>query len=410
MKKVLVLGLGAQGLAAIKKLDEEPMVAEIICAGRNREAVDNVVGMVKKGRGVMLDAKDKDSIVAAARGVDLIVNALPLEWTKNVLDAALEVEANYQDYAATTSLHEDWVESIRIQYEVYGPKFAAIGKLALVGTGSAPGLICVATRDAMRHLDHCDTIYNYVWEGVEAKRFLPFWWSPMTALHDMSQEAYALVDGKLVRTPAFGLPVHRYFDEKEQGITFYEHCHDEPIHYSFNAEKYLKGAKNAYFKYAGPGMDYAGPLYRAGLLSRKKEEIDGVMVAPFDVVLKHIPPAPRYEEEIAEIIQEGLVSDSGCMVIQAIGEKDGKQVKVETHVQAPGLVESFQKAGITAEMYLTGQGGFLFSKLFLNDKFDQVGLISSDMLSMEQVDLYFEYARELDITLSTEVTDWSEER
>jgi saccharopine dehydrogenase (NAD+, L-lysine forming) len=405
MKKVLVLGLGAQGLAAAKKLDEDPAVSEVICAGRNQAAVDSVVAMLKKGRGVLVDAHDKDSIVKAAQGVDLILNALPLECTKNVLDAALEVQAHYQDYAATTALHEDWVESIRIQYDVYGPKFAAIGKLALVGTGSAPGLICVATRDAMRYLDHCDTIYNYVWEGVEAKRFLPFWWSPVTALHDMSQEAYAFVDGKLIRTPAFGLPVQRQFEERDEAITFYEHCHDEPIHYSFNAEKYLKGAKNAFFKYAGPGMEFAEPLYRAGLLSHQKEQISGVEIAPFDVVLKHIPPAPKYREEIAEIIEEGLVTDSGCMVIQAFGEKDGKNMKVETHVQAPGLIESFQKAGITAEMYLTGQGGFLFSKLFLDDRFNQVGLISPDMLSMEQVDTYFAYAKELDITLVTKVTE-----
>jgi saccharopine dehydrogenase-like NADP-dependent oxidoreductase len=106
--------------------------------------------MLKKARGALVDAHDKDSIINAARGVDLILNALPLECTKNVLEAALAVQANYQDYAATTALHDDWVESIRIQYDVYGPKFAAIGKLALVGTGSAPGLICVATRDAMR--------------------------------------------------------------------------------------------------------------------------------------------------------------------------------------------------------------------------------------------------------------------
>ena len=89
----------------------------------------------------------------------------------------------------------------------------------------------------------------------------------MTALHDMSQPAYAFVDGKLIRTPAFGLPVNRKFEEWDEEIIFREHCHDEPIHYSFNAEKYLKGAKNAYFKYAGPGMDFARPLYRAGLLS-----------------------------------------------------------------------------------------------------------------------------------------------
>ena len=93
------------------------------------------------------------------------------------------------------------------------------------------------------------------------------------------------------------------------------------------------------------------------------------------------------------------------MVIEAYGKKDGKDVLVETHVFAPGLVESYEKAGITAEMYLTGQGGYLFSKLFVNDLFDQKGFISSDMLSMEQVDKYFEYAAELGITLDTVVKE-----
>lgn len=170
-------------------------------------------------------------------------------------------------------------------------------------------------------------------------------------------------------------------------------------------EKFFKGAKNAYFKYAGAGVDFAKPLYRAGLLSHKKEIVDGVEIAPFDVVLKHIPHAPKFKDEIKEILDEGLVMDSGCMVIEAYGKKDGKDVLVETHVNAPGLVESYELAGITAEMYITGQGGFLFSKLFLNDKFDQSGLISSDMLSMEQVDTYFEYAKELGITLETTVKE-----
>ena len=191
----------------------------------------------------------------------------------------------------------------------------------------------------------------------------------------------------------------------DREITFVEHCHDEPVHYSFNAEKFFKGAKNAYFKYAGAGVDFAKPLYRAGLISHEKEEIDGAYIAPFDLVLKHIPPAPKYKDEIKEIIDEGLVSDSGCMVIEAYGKKDGKDVLVETHVNAPGLVESYELAGITAEMYLTGQGGFLFSKLFLNDKFDQTGLISSDMLTMDQVDIYFQYAKELKITLDTRVKE-----
>ena len=171
LKKILVLGVGAQGSAAAKRLDEDPGVAEIICADYDKKAVDNLVKDMKKAKGVQVDAHSKESIVRAARGVDLILNALPLECTKNVLDAALEVKANYQDYAATTSLHEDWVESIRIQYDVYGPKFEEIGRTAIVGTGSAPGLICAATRDAMRYLDSCDTIYNLVVSGDGASRY-----------------------------------------------------------------------------------------------------------------------------------------------------------------------------------------------------------------------------------------------
>ena len=405
LKKVLVLGVGAQGSAAAKKLDLEPNVEEIVCADIDAVAVENLVETLTKARGTTVDAHDKNSIVKAAEGADLILNGLPLECTQNVLEAALEVKAHYQDYAATTALHEDWVESIRIQYEVYGPKFEAIGKLALVGTGSAPGLICAATRDAMRYLDSCETIYNIVWEGVEAKRFLPFWWSPVTALHDMSEKGYAYENGKLVRMEAFDHPITRQYEGMEKEIVFVEHCHDEPIHYSFNAEKYFKGAKNAYFKYAGAGVDFAKPLYRAGLLSHQKEVVGDVELAPFDLVLKHLPPAPKFREEIQEILDEGLISDTGCMVIEAYGKKDGKDVLVETHVNAPGLVESFELAGITAEMYLTGQGGFLFSKLFLNDQFDQRGLICSDMLSMEQVDTYFEYAKELGITLETTVKE-----
>ena len=96
--------------------------------------------------------------------------------------------------------------------------------------------------------------------------------------------------------------------------------------------------------------------------------------------------------------------DSGCMVIEAYGSKDGEDILAEVHVNAPGFVESFERAGMTGEMYLTGQGGYLFSKMFINDIFrGQSGVIGSDMLSDAQVDKYFEYAAELDITLETKI-------
>ena len=108
----------------------------------------------------MYKRQDIDSIKEAAEGVDLIVNGLPLKFGKNVLEAALEVKCDYQDFAATESIHKNWVEGIKIMYDVYGKRFSDIGKTAVIATGSAPGLICVAARHTMKYLDTCDTIYT----------------------------------------------------------------------------------------------------------------------------------------------------------------------------------------------------------------------------------------------------------
>ena len=407
--KILVLGTGAQGTTVAKRLDEEPGVSSIICADYNTEAVNELTGILTKAKGMKCNAYNVDEIINCAQGVDLIVNALPLEFGKNVLDAALAVKANYQDFSSTTAFDEDvnigWIRGMKYQFEVYSPKFEEIGRLAIIGTGSAPGVICCATRDAMKYLDTCDTIYNFVWEGVKANRFQPFWWSPETAIQDMSEPAYTYENGELFVRPPFEDPVKRKYDYMDHEVTFLNHCHDEPVQYALNADKYFKGCKNAYFKYAGTGMDFAEPLYRAGLFDHEEREIKSRKVVPFDVIVESIPKPPKFEEEIREIIEEGMEADDGCMVVEAYGKKDGKDILVENHVFAPGIVEAFERAKMTGEMYLTGQGGYLFSKMFINGDFDQCGLISSDMLSFEQVDRYFEYAAELGIRLETTVKE-----
>jgi saccharopine dehydrogenase-like NADP-dependent oxidoreductase len=405
-KKILVLGTGAQGSTVAQRMDEEPNIDEIICADYDEKAVAELVKRITKGRGVTVNARELDSIIAAAQGVDLIVNALPLEFGKNVLEAALAVGANYQDFAAPEGImpedevkEDAWLEGISYLFKEYAPRFKAIGKLAVVGTGSAPGIIFVDTSVAVRELDSCDTIYNIVYEGVESKKFQPYWWSPITALSDMSENAYAFIDGKMTRPEAFSLPIFRQYDYMDKEIRFVEHAHDEPVYYGMHSGSHFKGVKNAYFKYGGVGIEFAEPYYKAGMLSHDAESFGGSEIVPFDFVLAHIPPAPKYYDEIKAIIDGGLVSDTGCMTIEAYGKKDGKDTRVEVHVMAPGLVESFERSGISAEMYITGQGGALFTKLFANDKYEQTGLITSDMLSSDEVDYYFESAAKLAITL-----------
>ena len=413
MKKILVLGVGAQGSTVIQRLDEEPDVSEIICADYDEKAVSDIVKIAKKARGVKVDAGSFDDIVKAARGADLIVNALPLNFGKQVLEAAIEVRANYQDFSSPTNivtdgdLSESWIKGIKIMYGDYSKRFEEIGKTAVTATGSAPGLIHVIARRAVRELDSCDTIYMFVYEGAESKRFQPFWWSPYIALEDMKDPGYAYENGELIRTPAFGLPVKRSFPELGGvEVEFIEHAHDEPVHMGMNADGFFKGAKNIYFKYGGVGATFAKPLHRAGLLSLDEKIINGRGVIPFEVILAHLPPPPKTREEIQEIIDEGIIADIGCFVVEVYGQKDGKDVMVSAHVSAPGFVDSFNKSGLTAEMYLTGQSGFIFTKMFIENKYHQRGLISTDMLTDGQVDYYLDCAAKFDITYTIQHNEW----
>ena len=128
MKKLLILGTGAQGSTVAKRMDEEPAVGEIICADYDLHAVNDLVAGLKKGKPLQIDASKKENIIEAARGVDLLVNALPMAFGRIVLEAALEAEVNYQDFAAADTPDIDWVEGIRQMLSETSDKFRAVGK------------------------------------------------------------------------------------------------------------------------------------------------------------------------------------------------------------------------------------------------------------------------------------------
>ncbi len=409
MKKILVLGTGAQGSTVAQRMDEEPNVSEVICADYDEKAVGELVKILKKGKGVKVDANKTEEIVNIAKGVDLIVNALPIQFGLNVMEAALQVKTNYQDFAASESNDCHWSDLLKdLLTGSMNDRFKDIGKTALTCTGSAPGIICIAARNAMRYLDTCSSIGMYVYEGVKAKRFLPFWWSPGVAYKDMIEEPFCFTGGKLVQNEPFSLPITKKFKGIDEPIRLVEHSHEEPVQMGIHSEEFFLGAKEIFFKYGGSGVEAAEMLYKMGMLSRDSIQINGSEVVPFDLTLALTPPAPKYESEIKEILDEGLESDTGAMLIEAIGMKNGKKIMVETYVNSLGCQEAFERSKLTGETYLTGQGGALFTKMFIDNQIFQTGVISSDMLTFDQVDYYINMAKKLDITLDVEIKEVSQ--
>ncbi len=106
MKKVMVCGCGAQGSTICRRLDEEPNIEEVVCADYNLAAAEAVCKLMKKGTPKQVNAAHVDEIAKAAEGCELIVNVMPLEFGVNVMQAALQIKACYQDLSACENVVE----------------------------------------------------------------------------------------------------------------------------------------------------------------------------------------------------------------------------------------------------------------------------------------------------------------
>ncbi|MCF8069513.1 MAG: saccharopine dehydrogenase NADP-binding domain-containing protein [Desulfobacterales bacterium] len=406
-KKILILGVGAQGSAIARMMDKEPNVSEIICADYNQDAAMYFEKKLTKVRGAQVDGSNLDSVVALARGVDLIVNAMPVEFNQVIYEAALKVKANYQDMAGGVYTDIDkYLERYIDLLENGTKKFEDAGITAVVGTGATPGLANITVREAVDKLDTCDKIGIYIYdEVVPNNKWLPFWWSPDVAFPDMRDDAYIFENGKIIKTKAHSRPRTMNLKGIDKPVRMVEHTHDEPITMGFYADKILKGAKNIEFKYGGPSVNLSERLLQLGILSDEPVEINGCKVAPIDVLLKVTPRPPQTEEEIQAIIDDGLAIEQACMLIRVEGTKDGQKVRIDSYVNAPGLEESFKRAKITHDSYVIGQSAGLVTKMLVNDVITQKGLFPPEVLNKEERAYFFKEAEKLGITIDE---NWEE--
>lgn len=402
MKRVMVIGVGAQGSTIAKRLNEEPLIEEIICADYDEKAVSEMEKTLSKAKGVKVNARNKADIFAAAQGVELIVNGLAPDFNVNVLEAALEVGACYQDMASGPVSDVGFVEAVERAFS-YDEKFKAKGLTALFNTGSAPGIANVVTREAVEQLDSCDAIEITVYDGIWSKKFIPFWWSPETAFGDMAAEPIRFVNGEFKRVKPFNEP--RMEEYPGMGLRrTTDHEHEEPVTMGLLADKVLKGVKFVNFRYGGPGLDLAEYFYKMGLLSEEPIDVKGIKIVPMDIISKLTPPAPKYPDEIQAVLDEGMVSEEGAFRVRVDGVKDGVKTRIDCFLGAPGLTDAFAKANITHESYFTGQAAFLFTKMFVNNKIKTKGAYPPEVLEADERSYYLEEAAKLDITVDQNIS------
>jgi saccharopine dehydrogenase-like NADP-dependent oxidoreductase len=402
MKKILIIGVGAQGSTIARRMDEHPEVSEIICADYDIKAAEKLSSALKKASALGLDAKDLNSVIQAAAGCDLIVNGLPLQYDLLIMEAALAVNASYLDMAGPM---EDigFVESYKLIFSQWHKKFKEKKLTAMVGCGSSPGLANIIARESVDEMDSCDHIGIYIYEGVWAKRYTPFWWSPEVALGDMAYNTFRFENGKIIEDNPFSRPVMMKFSGIDRSIRMVDHEHDEPVTMGLLADKVLKGVKNVEFKYGGPHVELSEALYQMGLLSKKAVNINGTDIVPMDLVLKLCPPAPKFPDEIKTIIDEGLVMEEGAFLVRVDGSKNEKPMRIDCNVNAPGLVEAFEKSGLSHEAYITGQCASVFVSMMVDGAFTAKGLFVPEQLHADARRYCFEKLAKLGMTIEKRI-------
>ncbi len=399
MKKVMIIGVGAQGSTIAKRLNEEENVSQIICADYDIKAAKELGNTLEKAIAVQVNANEVSDIVKAADNADIIVNGLPIQFNLNVMEAALEVNACYQDLCMTYMDGKTSVAATQYIFTEQDKKFKDKGVIAMTNTGSAPGLVNVVVRETTELFDSCESIEMNVYEGVWSKKFIPFWWSPEVAFEDMGEKPTRYENGKFIKTDPFDNPIMIKFRGIDKEIRMVDHNHEEPITLGLNADEYLKGAQNILFRYGGPHVELSQALYNMGYLSKEEKEFNGMKYVPFDMTIANSPAAPKYHDEIKEIIDGGLVTEEGAFQVVVDGKKDGKPMKITSYVNGPGLIEAFEKSGLTHESYLTGQSAFIFTKMLVNDVIWQTGAIAPEVLDTKERAYFFDEAKKLDITV-----------
>ena len=393
------MGVGAQGSTIAKRLNEEDNVSQIICADYDLKAAVELGKTLEKAMAVQVNANDVKDIIKAADNADIIVNGLPIQFNLNVMEAALELGACYQDLCMTYIEGKTSQQATRFIFNEQDNKFKEKGILALTNTGSAPGLVNVIVREATERLDSCDRIEMNVYEGVWSKKFIPFWWSPEVAFEDMAETPTRFENGEFIKTAPFANPVMMNFKGIDKPVRMVDHAHEEPITLGINADSCLKGVKNILFRYGGPHVELSQALYNMGFLSSEEKEHNGMKYVPFELTIANTPPAPKYQEEIKEIIDGGLVSEEGAFQVLVEGKKDGKPVRITNYANSPGLIEAFERSGLSHESYLTGQCAFIFTKMLVNDVIQQKGAIAPEVLNAAERKYFFKEAKKFDITI-----------
>ncbi len=164
-RKIVQLGYGKIGKIALDDLLKTAQIDEIVVADAGPNFASEIAGVTDpRVRPVSLDVEDNKSLVALMRNADVVVDLLPIRYTMQVAQAAVEagthmvssvfiIDWSVQDPEAAKQQQADLAELDR--------KAREKGLTILKEFGMDPGIDLVLAGETVRQLDDVKVLYTY---------------------------------------------------------------------------------------------------------------------------------------------------------------------------------------------------------------------------------------------------------
>ena len=314
MKITVLGGAGAMAKSAVMDLVESPEVKSLTLADINFKALEELKDSLKSKKVSIakVDITDHTNLVQVIHGSDAVINGTVYYQNVEVMKACLEVKAHYVDMGGLFHvarkqmlLHED---------------FKKAGITAILGMGSAPGIVNVMAKYAYDRLDKID--YVRIRDGIvnftKMKGPLGIPYALGTILDEFVMNPYIFENGDWVELTPFSRPEEVDFPEPVGKQTTFATLHSEvaTIPVSFKD----KGVKEVSFKLALPKQFETKLrfLVDLGFGSKKPIAIGSQRAIPREVLLALTEKLPKTNAK---------PDDHKVLRVDVKGKKKGEEIE-----------------------------------------------------------------------------------
>ncbi len=320
--RITVMGAaGVQAQGVIRDLCSSPEVKEVVLA--DLEKLKDVLAFRAKEWGEVkakvqfTDATNPESLRAAVRGSKVTANCIGHDFNLRVMDACVAEGSHYLDMGGL--FHVAREQMLR------DAEWKAKGLTAILGMGSAPGIVSVMAGYCAARLDTIE--YIYLRDGIAnyAKSDFPITipYAAQTLLQEFTDPAYIFENGDWKEVQPFTLGESIDFPQPVGTMMVYPTIHSEvaTVPVAFKS----KGIQHMSFKLGLPA-DFEQKmrfLSGIGFGSTKPLKVKGAEISPRDyfVALAETFPKPT-----------GKPADYKCLRVDAKGVKNGEEVEIRTEM------------------------------------------------------------------------------